>query len=153
MRGTLRIFRTDTFMPAVAAQVINATWSEAETLHVLVSDGIMFDPRTIIPADRMEKVMVQRILTSYQLEKILMDSDNFPFYICVSSSTISSWKLQSIEAINEIMRIKSYYHGCRITFHIVGPPGLFNVHLNAAYIAPPQASLGSSNLYDYGDGG
>ncbi|MEM3675773.1 MAG: hypothetical protein QXV22_01805 [Thermoplasmataceae archaeon] len=149
MRGTLRIFRTDSFLPSVASQLIEATWMDSEILHLLVSDGVMFDPRAIIPSQRMENVLVQRVLTSYQLEKILMDSDNFPFYICASSSVISSWKLQSIEAINEIMRIKSYYHGCRITFHIVGPPGVFQIHLNASYITPHVAAPDGGNLYDY----
>ena len=66
--------------------------------HFLISDGIMVDFRTAFMPETLESMRIQRILTSYQLQRILMESDDYPYFIAVMSHSISDWKTSILQA-------------------------------------------------------
>lgn len=104
-------------------------------IHFLLTDGIMVDFRQAFPEDLLSSIKVQRILTSYQLQKILMDSDNSPYYISAASGVVEAWSPSIIEGIYDIMKIKTSYHGCLIYLNIVGAGGVFEKYLGNRVIA------------------
>ncbi len=80
------------------------------------------------------RIIVQRILTSYQLQRILMDSDERPHYIALSSGVLNTWDGMIIAGIYDIIRIKSYYHGCTIYLNIIGDPGKLSRYMGSRKI-------------------
>ena len=62
-----------------------------EKVHLMVSDGIMVDFLRQFPENVARAVLVERILTSYQLQKTLMETDDAPHFIGIRSEVISSW--------------------------------------------------------------
>ncbi len=129
MRGTLRIFRTSKFSVEDLGEFIGIALKSYGEVHFLLTDGIMLNFRDIIPQEIMHMVMVQRILTSYQLQKILMDSDRNPYYISVTSSVIETWPPSVVESIYDILKIRTQYHGTIVYLNIVGHGGVFEKYL------------------------
>ncbi len=132
MHGPLKVFSTDRFMAENVTSMIDQY--DAARVHLLISDGIMVDFRHAFPPVARKSIIVQRVLTSYQLQKILMDSDNSPHYIALASEVINSWYASVVSGIYDIMRIKSYYHGCPIHLNIIGDPGVMARYLGARKI-------------------
>jgi len=79
--------------------------------------------------------MVQRILTSYQMQKALMETDNDPHFIGIRSEIISSWEPDILQSIYDIMKIKSYYRGCMIYFYVIGEPGIFMQYMGKRFVS------------------
>lgn len=129
MRGTLRIFRTPKFSVEDLGEFIRISLKSYGEVHFLLTDGIMINFSEIIPPDIMPVVMVQRVLTSYQLQKILMDSDQNPYYISVTSAVIETWPSSVVESIYDILKIKTQYHGSIVFLNIVGHGGIFEKYL------------------------
>lgn len=129
MRGMLRIFRTKSLETAKIFEFIDSFLMDYGKIHLLLSDGIILDLRSMFDGDQLESIFIQRILTSYQLEKILMDSDDMPFYMAIRSEVISDWKKSTLEGIYDILKIKTNYRGCNIWMHIVGNSGVFEKYL------------------------
>lgn len=125
MHGTLRIFRTPKFSTRDLSEFMKIALSSFQEFHFLLTDGIMLNFRGTFPDEVLPAIKVQRILTSYQLQKILMDSDENPYYISVASAVIDTWPASIIESIYDIMKIKSYYRGGIIFMNIVGKSGVF----------------------------
>lgn len=98
-------------------------------IHLLITDGIMMDFRTMFSEEIQQKINVQRILTSYQLQKILMDSDDSPYYISATTPVVDTWPTPVLESIYDIMKIKTQYRGGIIFLNIVGGTGIFESYL------------------------
>ena len=128
MHAPLRIFSTKVFRTEDVLDFITL-FDGGGIIHLLISDGIMTDFRHAFPAVYLPMIMVQRVLTSYQLQRILMDSDDHPHYIAILSDVMESWASRIVESIYDIMKIKSYYHGCPIYLNIIGSPGVFARYL------------------------
>ncbi len=129
MRGTLRIFRTPGFEVSEIYSFLDIFLHDGGKAHLLLSDGIILDMRDIFSGDEMGRIFIQRILTSHQLERILMDSDENPFLIIIRSEVISEWKPVALEGIYDILRIKALFRGCHIWMNVVGPSGIFEKYL------------------------
>jgi hypothetical protein len=129
MRGILRIFRTKSLETSRILEFTDLFLIEYGKVHLLLSDGIILDLRSMFDGDQLESIFIQRILTSYQLEKILMDSDDMPFYMIIRSEVISDWKKNTLEGIYDILKIKTNYRGCNIWMNIVGNSGTFEKYL------------------------
>lgn len=129
MRGTLRIFRTSKFSVEGLEEFIRISLKNHMEVHFLLTDGIMINFRDVLSPEIMPMVMVQRILTSYQLQKILMDSDDNPYYISVTSPVVETWPYPVVESIYDILKIKTQYHGAIVFLNIVGSGGVFEKYL------------------------
>ena len=148
MRSYLRIFRTG----KLALDELYAFMEklhEYGKIHFLVSDGIMLDLTWIFPDDLGIDVRMQRILTSYQLQRILLESDNSPHFIAVVSDVIASWEMESVESIYEIMKIKAYYHRCPISMNIVGKEGVYENYLGKRVIEKGRGKNLDRGLYQW----
>lgn len=140
MHGTLRIFRTSKFNLEALEEFIRISLRNHREVHFLLTDGIMINFRDVFPPEIMPMVMVQRILTSYQLQKILMDSDDNPYYISVSSAVIETWPSSVIETIYDILKIKTQYRGAIVFLHIVGQRGVFEKYLGNRILSRNNAA-------------
>jgi hypothetical protein len=129
MRGTLRIFRTQGFEVSGIHNFLDMFLQDGGKIHLLLSDGIILDMRDIFSEDEMQYIFIQRVLTSHQLERILMDSDESPFFIAIRSDVISEWKPVALEGLYDILRIKALFRGCHIWMNIVGSSGVFEKYL------------------------
>lgn len=149
MYGNLRIFRTEGFEISKFYDFINRYRDLGGRMHFLVSDGIIVDFLHMIPEDLPDSIIVQRILTSYQLQRILMDSDSDPHFIAIRSGIISSWPLDVVQSIYDVMRIKSYYHNCGIYVNIVGQKGIFENYLGKMLSVPVDTEEREGGLYQW----
>ncbi|MEM0157531.1 MAG: hypothetical protein QXN26_05660 [Thermoplasmataceae archaeon] len=127
MHAPLRIFSTKSFQAENVRTFMKEF--ESDTVHLLITDGIMSDFRHQFARDELDTIMVQRILTSFQLQKILMDSDDKPYYMALSSGVVSSWPGSIVASIYDIIRIMTYYHGCPVYMNIIGDPGIMSRYL------------------------
>lgn len=148
MRGYLKIFRTGS-LDLDELYAFISRMREYGKIHFLVSDGILLDLPEIFPADSGVDVRMQRILTSYQLQRILLESDNSPHFIAVISGVISSWAVESVQSIYEVMKIKSYYHRCPISMNIVGSGGVYENYLGKRVFEPHRATIPDGGLYQW----
>lgn len=148
MHGTLRIFRTPSFDLEEMSEFINRFSPDSGEFHFLLTDGIMMNFRDTFPEDLLSRMYVQRILTSYQLQRILVDSDRSPYYIAVSSGVIDTWPLAVVEGIYDVMKIKSYYNGGTIFVNIVGHGGLFEKYLGNRILSRRDAGS-NGGLYSW----
>lgn len=147
MRGTLRIFRTPAFNTTWFSEFMEMSTGYSEW-HFLLTDGIMVDFRKAFPEDILPSIKVQRILTSYQLQKILMDSDNNPYYISAASGVMETWPSAVIEGIYDILKIKVHYHGCIVFLNVVGSGGVFEKYLGNRVLAR-EMGKGGGGLYSW----
>lgn len=107
--------------------------------HLLISDGIVVDFRAAFMPETLESMRIQRILTSYQLQRILMESDDYPYFIAVTSHSISDWKASILQSILDILRIKTYYRGCRIDMNIIGERDIHELYMGSTKVAGRKA--------------
>lgn len=135
MYGTLRIFRTPEFSSEGLSEFMKVALSGYEEFHFLLTDGIMMDFRDVFPENLLPSIKVQRILTSYQLQKILIDSDDSPYYISATSGVMETWPSSIVESIYDIMKIKTHYRGGTIFMNIVGQGGVFEKYLGNRVLA------------------
>lgn len=124
MFGHLRMIISDSF-EAMEFNKFMIESREYVSRHLMVSDGIMLDFLRTLPESVTSGIMVQRILTSYQLQKTLMETDNNPHFIALISQVVSSWESSVLQSIYDIMKIKSYYHDCTIFFYVIGKEDVF----------------------------
>lgn len=94
-----------------------------EKAHLLISDGIILNIRTLSGFDL--EIAIQRILNPHQLQNILISGDNDPYFIAVMSEIASSWPMEIVESIYEVMRIKTYSLGCFMFFFVFGKPWIY----------------------------
>jgi hypothetical protein len=127
MHAPLRIFSTKSFQAGNVRSFMKEF--ESDAIHLLITDGIMSDFRHEFTRDELNTIMVQRILTSFQLQKILMDSDDKPHYMALASGVVSSWPGSIVASIYDIVRIMTYYHGCPVYMNIIGDPGIMSRYL------------------------
>ncbi len=135
MHGTLRIFRTATFSQEWFSEFIKTSFHDHSEVHLLITDGIMMNFRDMFSDNVLNAVKVQRILTSYQLQKILMDSDDSPYYISATTPVMDTWPAAVVESIYDIMKIKTHYRGGIIYLNIVGEKGIFEKYLGNRVLA------------------
>lgn len=148
MRSYLRISRTGSLdLEELYAFIGRAR--DYGRIHFLVSDGILLDLPEIFPEDSGIDVRMQRILTSYQLQRILLESDNSPHFIAVISDVISSWAVESVQSIYEVMKIKTYYHRCPISMNIVGSGGVYENYLGKRVLEPRRSKMDGGGLYQW----
>ncbi|MHB1812201.1 MAG: hypothetical protein ACYCPR_07285 [Thermoplasmataceae archaeon] len=135
MHGSLRIYRSDSFDPGYVDRFHISTRETDSIFHFLISDGIMVDFRSAFMPETLESMRIQRILTSYQLQKILMESDDYPYFIAVMSHAISDWKTTILQSILDVLRIKTYYRGCRIDLNIIGERDIHELYIGNMTVA------------------
>ncbi|MCL5803425.1 MAG: hypothetical protein M1529_06365 [Candidatus Thermoplasmatota archaeon] len=135
MHGSLRIYRSDSFDPGYVDRFHISTRDTDSIFHFLISDGIMVDFRSAFMPETLESMRIQRILTSYQLQKILMESDDYPYFIAVMSHAISDWKTTILQSILDVLRIKTYYRGCRIELNIIGERDIHELYIGNMTVA------------------
>ncbi len=135
MHGTLRIFRTPAFSHEWFSEFIKMSLNQHSEFHLLITDGIMMDFRSLFSENILQSIKVQRILTSYQLQKILMDSDDSPYYISATTAVIETWPSAVVESIYDIMKIKTHYRGGIIFLNVVGQSGIFEKYLGNRVLA------------------
>lgn len=140
MHGTLRIFRTSNFGKEWFSEFMKMGFHDHAEVHLLITDGIMMDFRDMFPEHILHAVNVQRILTSYQLQKILMDSDDSPYYISATTPVMDTWPSSVVESIYDIMKIKTHYRGGIIFLNIVGERGVFEKYLGNRVLAREHVS-------------
>ena len=134
MHGSLRIFRTGSFDIKNLERFLELA-QDYENPHLLVSDGILLSTSYI-----KNDLVIQRILTSNQLQKILIDMDDSPCYIIIASSVIESWKKIIVESIYDILKAKSY-RGAIIFMNIVGKHGIFEFYFGKRVISEEGFNL------------
>lgn len=149
MHGNLKIFRTESFNPFDFYRFFQSYSNDGSSVHLLVSDGIIIDFAHLFPHDVLERVNVQRILTSYQMQRILMDSNIEPHFIALRSGVISSWPISIIESIYDVIKIKSYYHGCQIHLNIVGEKGVYEHYFGKTLTVPVKNNRVNGGLYKW----
>lgn len=120
----------DLNMNALSETILNLK-KQYEKIHIMFSDGLIFDRRTF---KNIEGLAFQRVLNPYQLEKALIDTDQNPHIIILKSEVVDSWDLYDIQALYDILKIKSYGTGCRVTMNIIGPGGVFENYLGSKVI-------------------
>lgn len=147
MHGTLRIFRTPAFSTSWFSEFMEMSTGHGEW-HFLLTDGIIVDFRKAFPGDTLPSIKVQRILTSYQLQKILLDSDNNPYYISAASAVVETWPSAVIEGLYDILKIKTHYHGCIIFLNIVGSGGVFEKYFGNRVLSRGKGRSGGG-LYSW----
>lgn len=148
MHSYLRIFRTGTLDLEELYRFMDEM-NDYGRLHFLVSDGIILDLPEIFPGDSGVNVRMQRILTSYQLQRILLESDNNPHFIALVSAVISEWATESVDSIYQVMKIKSYYRHCPIAMNIVGKEGVYENYLGKRVIGPGKGVKLKGGLYEW----
>ncbi len=148
MRTYLRIFRTGSFDTEELYSFMERV-REHGKMHFLVSDGVLLDLGKVFPDGSGIDVRMQRILTSYQLQRIILESDNSPHFIVIISGVISEWAVESVQSIYEIMKIKAYYHRCPISMNIVGKEGVFENYLGKRVLAPGRGKRVNGGLYQW----
>ncbi len=117
MTGHLEIFQT----PKIDENRLKGLLKKYDESHFLISDGIIIDFR-----DWNYNIRIQRILTVYQLKRILIEGDDKPFIISATSEIVNSWPMRDMVSLGEIMKIKSYYRDCDIYFNIIGSYNFYN---------------------------
>ncbi len=148
MRTYLRIFRTGRFDTEELYSFMDRI-REYGRMHFLVSDGVMLDLGKVFPDGSGIDVRMQRILTSYQMQRILLESDSSPHFIVIISDVISEWAVESVQSIYEIMRVKSYYHRCPISMNIVGKKGVYESYLGKRVLEPRREMGLKGGLYTW----
>ena len=134
MQGSLRIFRTGSFDTKNLGQFLELV-QDYENPRLLVSDGILLNTGSI-----RKDLVIQRILTSNQLQRILIDMDDSPCYILITSPVIESWKKIIVESIYDILKVKSY-RGAIIFMNIVGKKGIFEFYFGKRVISEEGFNL------------
>ncbi len=110
-----------------------------ERIHVMISDGLIFDRRTF---KNKEGLAFQRVLNPYQLEKALMDTDSNPHIILLKSEVVESWDLDDVQSLYDILKIKSYGTGCWVIMNIIGTGGVFENYLGNRVISKLYSKKG-----------
>ncbi len=82
--------------------------------RALISDGIRID-RGILKYH----VKIQRILTPYQLERILVENSIERYIIIISSFIFDSWSMNVIDELHTVID-KSVYNSSTVILEIVG---------------------------------
>ncbi|MEM0140356.1 MAG: hypothetical protein QXZ44_07105 [Ferroplasma sp.] len=103
----LKIFRT-------TENYITELLSNYSVDRLLISDGIILG-KEITGFD----VKIQRVLTPYQLENILISSSERMYYIVISSDIFDSWTLLEVHELYYIMEQKKY-NGSSIILELYG---------------------------------
>jgi hypothetical protein len=93
---------------------INAEIEKYGTTRVLISDGIRID-RGILKYS----VKIQRVLTPYQLEKIIAENSMERYIIIISSFIFDSWSLNVLDDLYTVID-KSVCNGSTVILEIVG---------------------------------
>ncbi|WMT51597.1 MAG: hypothetical protein RE471_01640 [Ferroplasma sp.] len=93
---------------------INREIEKYSATRILISDGIRVD-RGILKYS----VKIQRILTPYQLERIIAKNSMERYVIIISSAIFDSWSLNVVDDIQTVIE-KSAYNGSTIVLEIVG---------------------------------
>ncbi|KPV46138.1 MULTISPECIES: hypothetical protein [Acidiplasma] len=109
--GFLRIIKTD-------RSSINSLLSRYKIGKILISDGIILD-KTVLNYD----VKIQRILTPYQLENILINSHEGSFLIVISTITLESWDTMELSVVSDLIR-RMVAYGNDIVINLAGPETL-----------------------------
>ena len=120
VRGNLKYFREPHFRISAILEAMEYIGRFNDRAHLLISDGIIIDARVMILEDL--EILIQRIVNPHQLQAILVDGDNMPYFIAVQSEEIDTWQFEIIDSIHDIMRIKTYSLGCLIFFYSFGGP-------------------------------
>ncbi len=81
---------------------------------LLISDGIILE-KNILNCS----IKIQRIMTPYQLNRIIIEGGIEKYLIFISSFVLDSWSLPVVDELNFVMK-QSTYNGNTIIFDIVG---------------------------------
>ncbi len=82
--------------------------------RLLISDGIILEDNV-----KEFDFKIQRVLTSYQLENIIMKSNERIYFIVISSQIFDSWALLQVHELYYVMDQKRS-NGSSIIFEICG---------------------------------
>ncbi|WP_337860960.1 hypothetical protein [Ferroplasma sp.] len=81
---------------------------------LLISDGIMLE-RNILDCN----IKIQRVMTPYQLNRILIEGNIERYLILISSFIFDAWGLMVVEELNYVMD-QAAYNGSAIVLDIIG---------------------------------
>ncbi len=107
-------------------ELIRELHESFEIIRILVSDGFTLDIRVL---KKERYIAFQRVLNPHQLGKILMDTGREPHIIILRSEIVDSWDIIDVQALYDILRIKSYGSYCQVYLNIVGEGGVFEQYL------------------------
>ena len=93
---------------------INEEIEKYDATRILISDGIRIT-RGILKYS----VKIQRILTPYQLERIIAENNMERYVIVISSLIFDSWSLNVMDDLHTVIE-KSVHNGSTIILEIVG---------------------------------
>ncbi len=82
--------------------------------RALISDGVRIN-RGILKY----RIKIQRILTPYQLERIIIENSMERYIIIISSPIFDSWSMNVIDDLHIVID-KSVYNGSTIILEIIG---------------------------------
>jgi hypothetical protein len=132
-RGYLRIWVTESFTWASFMKSMDYMGDEGK-INLLISDGIILTGHHLKMLQGKD-VFVQRVLTSYQLVRILREQYIEKAILFLYSRVSDEWDLVMIETILESLRIKSSIQGSRIIFNVIGKAGKLKYFMKSAELA------------------
>lgn len=119
-----RIIRTKAVQYEILRDMIESALNKFDNVKILVSEGFQIDPQSVFYGLDLSRIRIQRVLTSYQLSRILMESNNMAYFIMLRSEVIDEWEYETVDSIQWIMRMKSLYSGNMIFLNVVGSPSV-----------------------------
>ncbi len=121
-RGSLSIVVYDTFSETAQNQIIQR-FDGAESLNLLITDGIMLSPSFLGRLSRKD-VNVQRILTSHQLIRVMGNQEMNACAIVLNSRAIEDWDSESVNYMLDAMAIWPVSMGLIAFVEFIGKPPL-----------------------------
>ncbi|MGP6294162.1 hypothetical protein [Caldiplasma sukawensis] len=139
-----RIIRTKAVQYEILRDMIENALNKFDHVKILVSEGFQIDPQSVFYGLDLSRIRIQRILTSYQLSRILMESNNMAYFIMLRSEVMDEWEYETVDSIQWIIRMKSLYSGNIIFLNVVGSPSVMEKFFDSRI--PTRFIKGGSGL-------
>ena len=145
-RGYLRIWVTENFTWTSFRRSMDYI-GDAGKINILISDGIILTGQHLKMLQGRE-VFIQRVLTSYQLVRILREQYIEKAVLFIFSRVSDEWDLVMIETILESLRIKSSIQGSRIIFNVIGKAGKLKYFMKSAELAMAGITTEEGHIWE-----
>ncbi len=145
-RGYLRIWVTENFTWTSFRRSMDYIGDEGK-INILISDGIILTGQHLKMLQGRE-VFIQRVLTSYQLVRILREQYIEKAVLFIFSRVSDEWDLVMIETILESLRIKSSIQGSRIIFNVIGKAGKLKYFMKSAELAMAGITTEEGHIWE-----
>ena len=121
-RGSLTIIVYNSFSH-VAQRHIMEKFEDAESLNLLITDGIMLSPE-FLGRLSVKDVRIQRILTSHQLIRVMGEQDASACALILNSRAVEGWDSESVNYMLDAMAIWPISRGLFAFVEFIGKPPL-----------------------------